>query len=67
MRISLYRKKNESQLNAVVSAWCWESGELNQLTKEVIRVFFEEGKASCKPSSFLLRRKFKISGPERSH
>ncbi|HFG9583058.1 TPA: hypothetical protein ACGHHK_000631 [Salmonella enterica subsp. enterica serovar Victoria] len=66
MKVIIGYKKQNNQLDVVVSAWCWETAELNRLTKEVSRVFFEEGKATCVPSSFLLRRKFRISGPGRS-
>ncbi|MBV7160250.1 hypothetical protein HED10_12310 [Escherichia coli] len=66
MKVIIGYKKQNNQLDVVVSAWCWEMEQLNKLTKEVIRVFFVEGEATCVPSSFLLRRKYKVSGPESS-
>ncbi|ECH5091777.1 hypothetical protein FPX60_19600 [Salmonella enterica] len=63
MKVIIGYKKQNNQLDVVVSAWCWEMEQLNKLTKEVIRVFFVEGEATCVPSSFFLRRKYKVSGP----
>lgn len=64
MKILIGYKKQNNQLDVVVSGWCWEMDRLSRLTKEVIRVFFAEGQAMCVPSSFLLRRKYRVSGPE---
>lgn len=66
MKVIIGHTKQNNQFDVVVSAWFWQMDQLNKLTKEVIRVFFAEGKAECVPSSFLLRRKYKVSGPRRS-